>query len=89
MPLSIRSRNGLVGFLKKAKTVAEQTALAKRISLLPAGEFPAWIEQSLYQIGRALYDFEHDRDVAHIDDAIAASAAVTALLEEFRVRVGL
>jgi hypothetical protein len=76
-----------VGFLKKAKTAAEQTALAKRIALLPAGEFPAWIEQQLYGIGRALYDFEHDRDVVHIEDAMAAAEAALALLKEFKMRV--
>jgi len=77
-----------MGFLKKAQTKVEATALAKRIALLPDGQFPPHIEQCLYQIGRALYDFEHDRDITHIDEAVMAGEAALELLREFKRRVG-
>lgn len=69
-----------------APSVEASPALAKRIALLQIGDFPRWIEQSLFTIERSLLDYERHPDPIHVEEALEAGRAVLALLEEFKRR---
>jgi hypothetical protein len=83
---SRRSRIGRVGFLKKAQKKSETTRLARRIASLPVGEFPAWIEQCLYQIGDQITRWSRNGDGVHLDEALMAAETAVALLTELKAR---
>ena len=75
----LRRRNDKTPPLSKSK-------LERRVGSLPPQELIPWAEQCLVGGGRALMDYERDREQYHLDEAQLAGEALLAVVGEIRRR---
>jgi hypothetical protein len=59
-----------------------------RIAMLPTHDLAAWVETSLYSIGRNLSDYSRDPALRqdHLNEAVASAEVLLKLLTELRDR---
>lgn len=77
-------------FLKRNKTPWVKPfpeKVAKRVSKIPTGELETWAEQALTEIGRCLSKYGKAREKVYLDEALAGSEALHAVIDELHRRM--
>jgi hypothetical protein len=60
--------------------------VAKRVSRLGAQEIEGWIDQSIYEIGRALSAYQRSRNTAYLDELLLGAEALHAMVDSLQKR---
>jgi hypothetical protein len=61
--------------------------IAKRVSKIPTGELILWIDQSLFDLGRCVNQYEKSREQLYLNEALLGAEAVHAVVNELHTRM--
>lgn len=61
--------------------------IARRVSRLRTGDLVTWADQSLYELGRLLGEYERGRSDSVMKDLVMSAEALHAVIEELNIRV--
>ena len=61
--------------------------IAKRVSRIPTGELTMWADQSLYEIGRCLSNYERSRTPDSMKELADGAEALHAVIHELNKRM--
>ena len=60
--------------------------VAKRIAKIPTAELNMWVDQSIYEMGRCLSNYERQRELYFLEEARLGAEALHAAVEELYKR---
>lgn len=79
----------MMSFFKKkvpwTKPFSEK--VARRVSKIPTGELILWADQSLFDLGRCLSNYEKNKDKLYLEEALLGAEAVHAVVNELHIRM--
>lgn len=61
--------------------------IAKRVSRIPTGELSVWADQTIYEVGRLLSQYERNRSVEAITELAEGAEALHAVVHELNKRM--
>lgn len=61
--------------------------VARRVSKIPTGELTIWADQSLYEMGRLISNYERTRDVVFLKELASGAEALHAVVHELNKRM--
>lgn len=78
-----------MSFLNRNKTWEKPFSekIAKRVAKIPTGELEMWVDQSIYELGRCLSNYQKSREKFYLDEARQGAEALHAVVEELHRRM--
>lgn len=61
--------------------------IARRVSRIPTGELSVWADQTIYEVGRLLGQYERNRSVETITELAEGAEALHAVVHELNKRM--
>lgn len=61
--------------------------IVKRVQKIPTGELVLWVDQSMYNLGKCLTQFEKTRDLNVLKEALTGAEAIHAVVDELHTRM--
>jgi len=79
----------MMNFFKKKSpwTKPFSEKVARRVSKIPTGELIIWADQSLFDLGRCLSNYEKNKDKLYLEEALLGAEAVHAVVNELHIRM--
>lgn len=79
----------MMNFFKKKGTWTKPFSekVARRVSKIPTGELILWADQSLFDLGRCLSNYEKNKDKIYLEEALLGAEAVHAVVNELHIRM--
>ena len=61
--------------------------IAKRVSRIPTGELSVWADQTIYEVGRLLSQYERSRSIENMTELAEGAEALHAVVHELHKRM--
>jgi uncharacterized protein (DUF924 family) len=61
--------------------------IAKRVSRIPTGELSVWADQTIYEVGRLLSQYERSRSIENMTELAEGAEALHAVVHELNKRM--
>lgn len=61
--------------------------IARRVSRIPTGELSVWADQTIYEVGRLLSQYERSRSIENMTELAEGAEALHAVVHELNKRM--